>query len=359
MKMFPLGAAAACAGLLLCIPVHAQTRGRDPWVFRLVMEDRTGMLVCALNTGLWAAYNTANAGLHRVWSGGMTFRGKVYDFSQNTSISTGTTYHLQEGVLLSALNEATTPAGWVKTGTILESSTAWNFASNQATFTSPALDFSKWERVMLFFDDMAGPTWGTTAAGAAGSFKVQVSTDNGATWAAQEFYSGARKSGWTAAYKRLHSEAAAVKVRFIAPTGASDSSRAQLANVHVDGDYRLWSLSSGGNRTYPQVDWRGHRLESTTSVALLFDLIFPAGRVSVEESPEVITGTNPPRLNRRFTISGLPEGAILSLKIDRASGSLVETWQVGAGTATIRSQAGDQFLDIPGNGNVTLRGTWQ
>ena len=92
-------------------------RGRDPWVFRLTMENKTRMLVVALRSDLWAAYNPANGTLHKVWSGGMQFRGKVYDFGQRNSITQGTTYHLLEkATVLSAPNESSLPAGWAATG---------------------------------------------------------------------------------------------------------------------------------------------------------------------------------------------------------------------------------------------------
>ena len=54
-------------------------RGHDPWVFRLVLDDRPRMLVAALAPQLWVAYDAQQATLHRVWSGGVNLDGAVYN----------------------------------------------------------------------------------------------------------------------------------------------------------------------------------------------------------------------------------------------------------------------------------------
>ncbi|MCH8204246.1 MAG: DUF1080 domain-containing protein [Candidatus Hydrogenedentes bacterium] len=54
-------------------------RPRDPFVFRINLDDRPRMLVVGLHEGLWAAYDTERGGLYRVWDAGVRFRGPVYD----------------------------------------------------------------------------------------------------------------------------------------------------------------------------------------------------------------------------------------------------------------------------------------
>ncbi|MDK1021174.1 MAG: DUF1080 domain-containing protein, partial [Candidatus Hydrogenedentes bacterium] len=54
-------------------------RPRDPFVFRINMDDRPRMLVFGLYEGLWVAYDTERGGLYRVWDAGVRFRGPVYD----------------------------------------------------------------------------------------------------------------------------------------------------------------------------------------------------------------------------------------------------------------------------------------
>ncbi len=58
-------------------------RPRDPFVFRINLDDRPRMLVFGLYEGLWVAYDTERGGLHRVWDAGVRFRGPVYDTVHN------------------------------------------------------------------------------------------------------------------------------------------------------------------------------------------------------------------------------------------------------------------------------------
>jgi hypothetical protein len=322
---------------------EAQTRGRDPWVFRLVLEEKSGMLVCALgpnaiadNSGpanasnLWVAYNTENGGIYRVWSGGISFRGKVYDFGQLTSLTLGTTYHLQRNTIL-ALSPGPIPGEWTTTGTVTPSGNNWNLSN--ATLTSPAIDLSSWDRAMLFFG---------------GSVNVSVSTDNGATFTAQQFSAA---TGF-ASSKRIHSNSPNARIRFSAASG-------QLTQMRLDGDFRVWSAAQNGTAVPLEVEWRGHRLDRTASVTVKYDLVLSGGpRVSVEETPERIGATSPPALERRLNVTGLPADTVVSLKLNRASGSLGEAWQV-TGAGTLRSAGPDTFLDLAANGITTVTGTWQ
>lgn len=54
-------------------------RGREVWVFRTVLDTKPRMLVLALAPNLWAAYNTQDGTLGKVWRGGMKFSGTIYD----------------------------------------------------------------------------------------------------------------------------------------------------------------------------------------------------------------------------------------------------------------------------------------
>jgi cytochrome c len=56
-------------------------RGRDPFVFRAVLDDRPRMLVLALRQDLWMAYDAERAALYKIWEGGIDFRGAVYDWT--------------------------------------------------------------------------------------------------------------------------------------------------------------------------------------------------------------------------------------------------------------------------------------
>lgn len=67
---------------LLCVIPSTQPaieRGRDPWVFRCVLDDRPRVIVVALSKDLWCAYDAANCSLLKVWRGDIDLTGSVYD----------------------------------------------------------------------------------------------------------------------------------------------------------------------------------------------------------------------------------------------------------------------------------------
>ena len=318
----------------------SSTRGRDPWAFRLTLENRTRMLVAALRPDLWVAYNPANGTLHKVWSGGIQFRGKVYDFGQQNSATLGTTYHLQKrAFLLSATDESVIPAGWSAPG--ISTGSAWSFSTTAGTmFVSPTVDLRDHDQVTLAYHTPGGNN----------RLLVDVSDDDGATWNAQNWMSvdGAVSDGHQ---KRIAANGESVKVRFRRNTTGST---ATLADVTLFGDYRAWTVETGGNAVATTVDWRGYRLvDRTEGIIIRYDLVLPDGsRIGVEEQPEALDGT---KLERRFDLSGVPAGARVSLEID-GTGAAAQH-QLG-GAAALRTDGGATFLDFTASGEATLETTW-
>jgi hypothetical protein len=332
---------------LLLVPILATggmaetPRGRDPWAFRLTLENKTRMLVAALRSDLWVAYNPANGTLHKVWSGGIQFRGKVYDFSQQNSATTGTTYHLlKKAFLLSATNESVIPPDWSAIG-ITTGASSWSLSTTAGTMlVSPAVDLGQHDRVILAYQ----------TPGANNRLLVDVSTDNGATWTAQQWMSidGAAADGHQ---KLIEVNGQAVKVRFRRnTTGAT----ATLGDVTLFGDFRAWTMQTGGNPVAITVDWRGYKLVNhTDGIAIRYDVVLPDGsRVTVEERPEAMPGT---KLQRKFTITGMPASSRLSLEID---GTGYQAQHSVTGGAALRTDAGATFLDFTANGVATLETTW-
>lgn len=69
-------------------------RARDPWVFRTVLDEIPRAITFALNKDLWAAYDTKNCKLIKLWKGGINFRGEVYNGEKvNQPTSYGFVYH--------------------------------------------------------------------------------------------------------------------------------------------------------------------------------------------------------------------------------------------------------------------------
>ncbi len=54
-------------------------RGRDPWVFRCVLDRRPRVVVVALSPDLWAAYDATTCNVYKVWRGDLELTGSVYD----------------------------------------------------------------------------------------------------------------------------------------------------------------------------------------------------------------------------------------------------------------------------------------
>ncbi|MEM8899492.1 MAG: PA14 domain-containing protein [Bacteroidota bacterium] len=57
---------------------HGPERGRDPWVFRSVLDERARMVTLALSSDMWAAYDAQNCALYKVWKDGVILDGPVY-----------------------------------------------------------------------------------------------------------------------------------------------------------------------------------------------------------------------------------------------------------------------------------------
>ncbi|MEM7513177.1 MAG: glycosyl hydrolase, partial [Bacteroidota bacterium] len=57
---------------------HGPERGRDPWVFRSVLDERARMVTLALSPDMWAAYDAQNCALYKVWKDGVILDGPVY-----------------------------------------------------------------------------------------------------------------------------------------------------------------------------------------------------------------------------------------------------------------------------------------
>ncbi|RYD41724.1 MAG: hypothetical protein EOP85_12250 [Verrucomicrobiaceae bacterium] len=341
MTLPQLSAGALLLPLLLSGATQSQaaTRGRDPWAFRMILENKTRMLVLALRSDLWAAYNPANGTLHKVWSGGMTFRGKVWDFGQRNSVTTGTTYHqLENAFIFNIANEASIPAGWTSTG--VNTGSQWTFTGVSSEMTSPAVDLTKHSNVIF----------GYMSPGSGSVLRVRVSTDNGATWNAQ-WWDSILSPPEDGNQKLIAVSGNQVRFR-IMPTGASSTG---LQDVYLTGDYRAWTAVQGGSEVPLTVDWRGYQLiNRTDGIVIKYDAVLPDGaRVSIHEQPEALTGA---AMSRKFTIAGLPAGTTLSLELDGTGQTANRA--IGSGSGTLRTANDDTFLDFNSDGETVLNTTW-
>ena len=68
-------------------------RPYDPWIVRSVLDEQPRMLTIALNDNLWAAYNTQDCSLYKIWKGYVNFEGAVFDTKHGPQpVSVGDAY---------------------------------------------------------------------------------------------------------------------------------------------------------------------------------------------------------------------------------------------------------------------------
>ncbi len=311
-------------------------RGRDPWVFRLALEDKPAMLVAALSSEMWVAYNPSTAGLERVWTGSIDFKGKVWDFSQSNSDAEGRLLYDDAGTILSAVTPGTDlPAGWDADGVeIVEE--AFLFTSDGSSLVSPRLDLSSVRNAMLSFNERSR----------SGPFLVDVSVDDGATWGAQAFEStlhGSQQDEYQRNIRQLEVSSDRVRVRFV-QTEASHAKR--LRAIQVTADQAVWDASD--------VRWLGYAFEPASPddgrLVVRSELRGADGsRVLVTESPEVILDEAGLVLERRFVLDG---GARLSLA---RSGAGFDSISGGCDVIVGEDRIS---LTFPSAGSYTLRQRW-
>lgn len=304
----------------------------------MILENKTRLLVLALRSDLWAAYNPANGSLHKVWNGGIQFQGKVWDFSQRNSLTLGTTYHqLEDAFLFRETNETVIPNGWSATG--VTTGAQWSFSGIGSSLVSPTLDLTRHRNVILSY----------FTPGTGNVLRVEVSTDNGATWTAQ-FWDSIAGPPEDGNQKQLAVSGNQVRLRIV-PTAATSTG---LRDVTLFGDHQAWTATQGAAPLATQIDWRGYRLiNRTDGILIRYDVVLPGNvRVSVDEQPEALAGAS---MSRAFTVAGLPAGTTLSLKLD-GTGYTASRSVTGAGA--LRDASGDTFLDFTADGETVLTTTW-
>lgn len=73
------------------------TRAHDPWVFRSVLDQIPRVITIAMDSNAWVAYRTDKASMYKVWDGGVTFEGAVYDYAHGPQPSSyGYAYTINE-----------------------------------------------------------------------------------------------------------------------------------------------------------------------------------------------------------------------------------------------------------------------
>lgn len=236
-------------------------RGRDPWVFRCIFEDRTRMLIFALGNNLWMAFNPETCGVYKVWRGDIDFRGKVWDFSQENSRSIGETLYQAPNMILPASADWT-PYGVAKVDNI------WQFPTN-GDLRSPVFDTQGWQRIFFAFDE----------TGRRNRFRVDL-LDGGVSrqWFESATHVESEK-GWQWNFKRLEFTSEKTQIKISGGDGKN------LKNMRVYGDRPVWFSPSGAPLS---TRFKGYELiKQTKGVVVRFDVASGSGKpTAMEFRPE-------------------------------------------------------------------------
>ncbi|MDX2146820.1 MAG: hypothetical protein SFZ23_04800 [Planctomycetota bacterium] len=301
-------------------PRASVPRGRDPWVFSCIFEDRAGTIVVAFGQGLFGAFNTATGSWSLLWHGDIELRGKVYDFSQDNSRATGTRLLEAPRIALSLPDPSagsSPESGW-RFSNVKPGPGAWVFATDPArdgsgeasAITSPAFDATPWSSLYVAFDELSrrGPA------------RVEVSTDDGESWNAQWFHScthSSKDDEWQWNFKRIEPRSKAMRIRFVQEQA---SFAKQLRAIRVFGDQPAWEGASNTRTAF-----RGYHVGPAGSgVTLVLDVFSGAALpVRVERTPDLDPGSTPqqPRFAERFRVSGLRPGQSLTLALPAQAGT--------------------------------------
>lgn len=260
-------------------------RGRDPWVFRAVFEDRTRMVILAPAPNWWMAFNPETCAMHKVWRGKMDFRGKVWDFSQNNSRAEGRIYLASPSELWRLPDKGPLPEGWKATG-VTSQADGRVFANDQSTIESPPVDASNWQRVFVGFDE----------TGRKGRFHVSIGG------AFPQWFDSATsvesETAWQWNFKRIEQPSGNMVVKI-----QSKAAGKKLRNFRMYGDRPGWSDSKG--RPISAI-FEGYELvKQTQAVVIRYRLqLAGGGIVNVEHRPEL----TPTGWEERLAVRGVPPG---------------------------------------------------
>lgn len=295
-------------------------RGRDPWVFRTLFEDRTRMVLIAAGAEWWLAFNPETAGWHRVWKGTIDLRGKVWDFSQDNSRAEGDTVLAPPDDLLSlhdevfgmdALDWEFDRAEWDDGG--------WKMRGDGASITSPVVDLTGWERLYLAFDERSRR----------GPVRVEIVDDAPDEPVIVQWFDstmhGTSGTDWQWNFKLITARREAARFRFVQRQAAHEKS---IRNVRLFGDRPAWFIESRSGdgpaeRYAPEVSFRGYELiNRVEGIVLEYDLLLRNGdRVTIEHRVDRMRDAD--GLEEVLTVRALPEGVTLV----HACPQLAEGWR--------------------------------
>lgn len=265
MHVRPRLAAGAVVLALLAGASTAPTA--PPAVHRAAFRDRAAMVLVDAGNGCWAAFNPRTASFDAVWRGEVDWRGKVHDFSQETSRPRG-----------EMLRDRTRPIAQIEQVTLQP-------GEHVTLRTAATTRMPLWSSLLVAFDEQVRTpvTVRVTENDGRDRLRFQSCTN----------VSSDREWQWN--FRTVHGPSRPATVEWI-NEGAKPK---PLRNLRLEGEEVAWMDGAGGAL---RVTWQGYDLRAD-GVDLRFTLTAKDGTAA-----QVVQRVAPQGTGVRITTTGLPAG---------------------------------------------------
>ena len=251
-------------GALFILPLLAAPA---PAVHRAAFRDRAAMVLVDAGNGCWAAFNPRTAGIDLAWRGEVDWRGKVHDFSQETSRPRG-----------EVLLDRTQPIATLADTTLAP-------GTNVILFTGAGAPGPRWHSLLVAFEERSRQPVAVRVTEQDGTERVRFES---ATHVSSD-------SEWQWNFKAI----AGPTIPFAIEWRNDGTAPKPLRALRLEGEQVSWTDRDGSPLA---VTWRGYET-LPDSVLLHFDLAGADGR-----GVPVTQRLSPAGRGLRVQTSGLPQG---------------------------------------------------
>jgi hypothetical protein len=253
--------------LVLCALMAAASAPAPLAVHRAAFRDRAAMVLIDAGNGAWAAFNPRTAGIDVMWHGDVDWRGKVFDFSQDSSRPRGTIVFDRTAPIASHADVTLAPGESFELA--IPEDRAW-----------------AWHSLLVAFDEQLRQEVQVRVVDRDGSERVR--------FASSTSVSSEREWQWN--FKSVHGPALPAKLVFT-NRGALPK---PLRNIRIEGERVAWTDRAG---VPLEVMWRGNEPKAD-AVVLRFDLRAADGTTAAIEQRVVAAGRG-----LRLETRGIPAGS--------------------------------------------------
>jgi hypothetical protein len=256
--------------LVLSALLAAASATAPPAVHRAAIRDRAAMVLIDAGNGTWAAFNPRTAGFDLVWRGDVDWRGKVFDFSQETSRPRG-----------EVIMDRTAPIAMHASVTIAPGA-SFSLACPADAATPPL----PWHALLVAFDEQVRQPVEVRVLEADGTERMRFQSSTNV--------SSDREWQWN--FKSVRGPALPATLVF---TNRGTLPK-PLRNIRLEGERVAWTDRAGAPL---EVTWRGYEAIAD-AVVLRFDLRAADGTTAAIEQRVGAAGRG-----LRLETSGIPAGS--------------------------------------------------